>query len=105
MTRKYMPTFDRDSMVNDTAGNAYTIIPGSKIVDAGGGFTAQMAYALNIKPGANTVTPTFSSSFCGQKELMMAEYSGVAPGFSATVVLESVQSCIFAGIQACVARE
>jgi hypothetical protein len=64
--------------VSDSQGNAYRTAGGRTRWDAGGGYSAQLFYAEDVKGGATTVRARFGRSTTAFGILYVQEYSGVA---------------------------
>jgi len=70
---------DRQAVITDTQGNTY--VPAMSQVTwrtVGGGSSAQIFYAANVKGGANTVTMTLSGGATAWNQIEIHEYSGLA---------------------------
>ena len=70
---------DRQATITDTQGNTY--VPAMSQVTwrtVGGGSSAQIFYAANIKGGANTVTMTLAGGATAWNQIEIHEYSGLA---------------------------
>src|SRR6267378_2150943 len=70
---------DRQAMITDTQGNTY--VPATSQVTwrtVGGGSSAQIFYAANIKGGANTVTMTLAGGATAWNQIEIHEYSGLS---------------------------
>jgi outer membrane protein assembly factor BamB len=66
------------AQVSDTLGNTYTAATARQSWGAGGGWSAQVFYAPNVRAGANTVKATFGTAITSFGLLYIHEYSGLA---------------------------